>query len=61
MLSINTTGHTSDIPSRLRELLTYMNNTQAYSVEESKNDLIRKLDAANHEALPGNNCPGRAL
>ena len=30
-------------------LLTYMNDTQAYPVEESKNDLIRKLDAAVNE------------
>ena len=48
-LFFNTAGHVGDIPPRLKELLTYMNDTQAYPVEESKNDLIRKLDAAVNE------------
>lgn len=45
-LFFNTTGHMGDISPNLRELLKYMSNTQAYPVVESKNDLIRKLDAA---------------
>ena len=48
-LFFNTAGHIGDIPPRLKELLTYMNDTHTYPVGESKNDLIRKLDAAVNE------------
>ena len=48
-LFFNTNGHIGDFPQRLKELLNYMNDTQTYRVNESKDDLIRKLDAAVNE------------
>ena len=48
-LFFNTAGHIGDISPRLKELLTYMNDTWAYPVDESKDDLIRKLDTAVRE------------
>ena len=42
----NTGGHVGDIPERLRELLTYMNNTAEYDVDTSGDELIKRINAA---------------
>ena len=39
----NTGGHVGEIPERLRQLLAYMNDTAAYNVEQTENELIRRI------------------
>ncbi len=45
-LFFNTAGYIGEISPQLRELLKYMNDPGAYSVNESSNDLIQKIERA---------------
>ena len=45
-LFFNTKGEKGEISDHLRELLAYMNDTKAYPVEKTENDLIEKIEEA---------------
>ena len=49
-LFFNTKGEHGDITPGLQELLRYMNDTEAFPVEDTNNELIRKIEHAVEQA-----------